>query len=261
MSDDQANKDDMPEKHSTKDEAENHEAVEKNPCSPLGGTGKPCVYKPLRKPAELFQILSIFQCSLGALAILNVVAIYMFAIAGAEETTAALTQVSSVIDVLQPLFYISASVVFIVWLRRAFRNLRALNVNEMATQEWHCIFGWLIPVASLILPMLAVAEVWKASDPEADLTYWYKNKGSRLVLTCWIVYAIYVTVQAASKMVERLSSHMKVEIQEFAQLIGVPLFFLDEFFFVATGILFILVVRSTTSRQERKYDVIQSSST
>lgn len=239
MADEPTNKDDTAEAQSVSDTAQ-------------------FVYKPLGKPAKVFLVLSIIQCSFSALAILNFVAIFVSAMNSADGVTKVLAEFSIIVDMLTRLFHVSACIVFIVWLRRAFRNLRAFDVKEMATRSWHCIFGWLIPIVNLFLPMLAVNEIWKASDPQASLTDWHNNRSSKRIIACWILYGINGIVQLATRIFDKLAREMGM--QELAHLVGVPLFFLNELLFIATGILFILVVHSITSRQERKYAVIEDSS-
>jgi hypothetical protein len=64
------------------------------------------------------------------------------------------------------------AVVWITWQHRAHAALPALSVvGRRFTPGW-VVAWWLIPVANFVMPLLTVAELWKATDPEAGPADW-----------------------------------------------------------------------------------------
>jgi hypothetical protein len=74
----------------------------------------------------------------------------------------------SIIGISQSLFLILGIIVFLMWVYRASKNLHSLEKPRLKfTPGW--AVGWFfVPFASLVQPYKAVAEVYKASNPEID---------------------------------------------------------------------------------------------
>lgn len=74
----------------------------------------------------------------------------------------------------------------ITWLRRAVRNLETLNVEGVKSKDWYA-FSILVPLLNLVLPMMALQETYKASNPDdLDPRTWQQGKGSPEVMALWV---------------------------------------------------------------------------
>jgi hypothetical protein len=63
---------------------------------------------------------------------------------------------------------IGAVVFFFMWIHRAHKNLPALGRQRMEFTPGTCIGWFFVPIANLWKPVQAVAEIWKASDPDGE---------------------------------------------------------------------------------------------
>lgn len=59
-----------------------------------------------------------------------------------------------------------ASVLFLIWSHNAALNVRAFGQEGLAFTPGWCVGWWFVPVASMWKPYQALAEIWRASDPE-----------------------------------------------------------------------------------------------
>jgi hypothetical protein len=86
-----------------------------------------------------------------------------------------------------------AAIVFLAWLQKAHRNIRHLRGPKMTWSAGWTIGGFFIPLANLVIPFLAIQEMWRASDPgtveEADLVPG-RSAGSVLVMAWWGLWIV-----------------------------------------------------------------------
>ena len=68
---------------------------------------------------------------------------------------------------LQLLLIGLATVLLVVWTRRAYRNLTPLNVIDLRFAPRWAVLGWLIPGVDVIVPKQILDDTWRASDPAA----------------------------------------------------------------------------------------------
>ncbi|MCA9759359.1 MAG: DUF4328 domain-containing protein [Candidatus Eisenbacteria bacterium] len=71
-----------------------------------------------------------------------------------------------------PLAELAMAVVWLVWFRAAYRNLRALTGKPLGRSLAWAVLGWILPIVNLVLPYRLLSEVWYESieqfDPEDD---------------------------------------------------------------------------------------------
>jgi hypothetical protein len=79
-------------------------------------------------------------------------------------------------------------VLLLFWVYRCARNLRALGCEGLKyTPGW--AVGWfLIPVANFVMPILVLAELWKASDPITGTQDWQNDSQPLTPIFWWLVY-------------------------------------------------------------------------
>ncbi|MFL6216048.1 MAG: DUF4328 domain-containing protein [Blastocatellia bacterium] len=71
----------------------------------------------------------------------------------------------SLVRLVQLVAFAAATIVFLFWLHRAYKNLRPLGAEPRYSPAW-AVAAFLIPVVNLFLPFLILQETWRASDPE-----------------------------------------------------------------------------------------------
>ena len=86
---------------------------------------------------------------------------------------AAIGLVIFLVSLLEFIIYITTVVFFLMWLHRAYKNLRALNpANRLDHSPGLAVGSFFIPFANLYFPYRVVKEVWQKSWP-ADETFLY----------------------------------------------------------------------------------------
>lgn len=61
---------------------------------------------------------------------------------------------------------VALGLLWAVWQYQAHDNLRALRVGRPRFAPVAGVLAWLIPVANLVVPVLAVRELWRVGDPD-----------------------------------------------------------------------------------------------
>jgi hypothetical protein len=82
------------------------------------------------------------------------------------------------------LFGIVAAITFFVWLYRVSANVHALGASELSAGPGFAVGMYFIPVMNLIMPFLAMGEIWKAS---IDAPQWKMQKGTLLIPLWWFL--------------------------------------------------------------------------
>lgn len=86
--------------------------------------------------------------------------------------------------------YLATVVAFCTWLFEAGRNLRALGVGDLRWSEESRVLWFFVPVADLLLPLLGVRELWRASaDPQRSGS-WRTGSVSALVGAWWLMWVV-----------------------------------------------------------------------
>jgi len=87
---------------------------------------------------------------------------------------------------------IALIVVFIIWLWRVAKNaLEALDREDPKLGPGWAIGGWFIPLANLVLPIIVIQGLWRASaSGTRPGTTWRSAKGSALVVFWWLTFIV-----------------------------------------------------------------------
>lgn len=86
----------------------------------------------------------------------------------------------------QVLLALATVVVFLLWLRRAHRNLRMLGVERLGFSPRAALAAFLVHVLNFVVPVRVVSELWRASRPETDRgPRWWEVRGPLLVAVWW----------------------------------------------------------------------------
>ncbi len=96
------------------------------------------------------------------------------------------------------LFGIITGIPFFIWLYRVSANVHALGASELSAGPGFAVGMYFIPIINLILPAVAMGEIWKASR---DAPHWKTQKGTLLIPLWWFlqiaagITAIVVVIQ------------------------------------------------------------------
>ncbi len=201
------------------------------------------------------------------LAILNVIAVVsgyaqaqlLNAAIGGEVVTESEAMANdarqSAIGVMQTLLYITAAIIFLVWVHRAHSNLLSLGAIELRfTSGW--AVGWFfIPFMSLFRPYQVVSEIWKASDPNvdtADKISW-KNVATSPIVGWWWAFFIIGNFSA------QVAARILLRSEELSALLTSTYFYMASDAVNVLGItITILMVREISHFQETKHELISS---
>ncbi|MFH0901770.1 MAG: DUF4328 domain-containing protein [Pseudomonadota bacterium] len=82
-----------------------------------------------------------------------------------DAEAAANDERQQVVGVLQTIAYIGTAAAFLVWFRRAHRNLPALGGRELKYTSGWAVGAFFVPFLNLVRPLQVMREVWHASDP------------------------------------------------------------------------------------------------
>ena len=90
-------------------------------------------------------------------------------------------------------FFVGGAVVFLAWVYRTNRNVRALGARRLKFSPWGAVGGFLAPIAWLFLPYLAGGELWRASEPHARGDEWKTERVPAWVHVWWITFLAFMT--------------------------------------------------------------------
>jgi multisubunit Na+/H+ antiporter MnhB subunit len=79
-----------------------------------------------------------------------------------------------------------AAALWLLWQYRAHANLHWLGVDGRRFRPGSAVASWFVPAANVVLPFLAMSELWRASDPESGSIDWKKRPTGLLVPLWWM---------------------------------------------------------------------------
>lgn len=79
------------------------------------------------------------------------------------------------------------AVLFLIWIYRAHKNLRALGAFDLKYSPGWAIGGFFVPFLNLVRPYQVVMEIWRSSAPEVMGSFGavWKHEGSSLFIALW----------------------------------------------------------------------------
>ena len=97
--------------------------------------------------------------------------------------------------------FLGAAVSWLVWQFRSQANVRALGAQGLRFRPSAAVAAWFVPVVDLVVPPLAVAELWKASEPGTEGSDWKKQSSGPIV---WLWWAFWLATLYLAGMALRL---------------------------------------------------------
>lgn len=158
------------------------------------------------------------------------------------------------IGLLQLVSVLITAIGFVVWFRRAYRNLGALGVRRLRFKLGWAVPGWVVPFMNLARPKSIANDIWRATDPALPSEIDDPPAGGRvppLLNWWWATWIVSGFLYGTSDTLDARAS--LDEILQQAQHYAV-----SDSLSVISGILAILVVRAITDRVHRRHEVLSS---
>jgi hypothetical protein len=150
------------------------------------------------------------------------------------------------IGVLQVLIYLATGVMFILWFRRAYRNLEAWGTEGLRFEAGWTVGGWLVPFLNLVRPKQVMNDLWRATDPELPVqpgVAWKQVRVPLLVHAWWLLFLLSLAVGiVASNLRQGVSTLPQFRSASLITLLGDALI-------LPAAVLACLVVNQITQRQ------------
>lgn len=133
-----------------------------------------------------------------------------------------------------------AGIAFICWLHRARTNIDAFGGSWMRWGRGWTIGAWFVPLANLVIPLLVVSEIDRATDGHAG--GWGPRRPARVVVTLWAV------LWTAFIVLDRVATFAPFDAAAPGGTIGLTV--LSAAVEVGAAVCAILVIRRITAGQE-----------
>ncbi len=134
-----------------------------DPHQPYGGYGQQFAYQPLgwKTTAIVVGILATVILEMATTGL-------SWALGGAagDEGNLGALMAAGLLGLVQSGVSLFTIVVFLVWINNAAKNVRTFGHEGLRFTPGWAVGWWFIPIASMWMPMLALREIWRASDPD-----------------------------------------------------------------------------------------------
>lgn len=156
-------------------------------------------------------------------------------------------------------FGIIATVSFLLWFFRAYKNVTLLPAEGRRFSPNWTLVGYLVPPLSLVVPFLIMREIWKASTPglrSDDAFAWRHTAVAPLLTAWWAVYIAGDVILMAAAMGPgvwktlyrgRIISQT-LPVEKFAWLMA-----LGGLLFIIASVLKIRIMKRVDGRQSARY--------
>jgi hypothetical protein len=133
---------------------------------------------------------------------------------------------------------------WLAWQYRAHANLRVLGARDLTFRPVAAVAVWFVPVVNLLVPLLAMRELWMASDPEASAEDW-RGRATPALLPFW-----WLALVAAAGLGFLAGRAAWVPNPTLQQLIARDIYLMVGFgVLLAATLLTIVLIRMIESRQ------------
>lgn len=112
----------------------------------------------------------------------------------------------ALVTLAHALVFIATAVLFLVWIHRAYKNLRAFARRTDFKPGW-AVGWWFVPFANLVQPYNVVKEMWTKSDPMVDFSNGYANagEGARATFPIGVWWLFWIVWNVAEQAYSRIS--------------------------------------------------------
>jgi hypothetical protein len=146
---------------------------------------------------------------------------------------------------------IAAGILFLCWFHRAYANLKALGTEGLPHGPGWAVGYWFVPIINLVRPATVACDLWNASDPASDPGAWRQRKQPRLIIGWWLTFLL-------SGLVGRIGTSLWNGASDPDRLRQAAVVLLvADVLTIAAGVLAVVFVRETTTRQEMRASTLQ----
>lgn len=157
------------------------------------------------------------------------------------------------ISIVELLARLATVVVFLIWLHRTYSNLSPLKASGLEFTPGWAVGWWFIPFANLIKPYQAVAETWRESDPDYDERYGFLTSSVENPWVFPIWWGAFIIGNIISRIADKLVGDDTVSDAYPYVLL------LSSIFTGVAALALAWIVRSTTRRQDLRFERVQKS--
>jgi hypothetical protein len=149
---------------------------------------------------------------------------------------------------------IGTVVTYCLWVHQAHANLRLLAAGGLHYSPAWAVAWYFIPGANLVLPLLVMFEIYKASDPEVPAGKPFGWKESRVSLLIPLWWGFWL----AASFIERIGYALSLgdHPPRGRLLAGEAVGILGALLMIAAAGLLILLIRQIHLRQKKKFDML-----
>lgn len=98
------------------------------------------------------------------------------------------------IDTFPLIILIPIIIMILIWYYKATKNIRSFGAKEITSPEMAVVW-WFIPIMHLWKPYMVSQQIWKASNPDINLTEgteWKKVPSSKIIKIWWVLVLVAV---------------------------------------------------------------------
>jgi hypothetical protein len=162
------------------------------------------------------------------------------------------------IGLLQVLLYLGTGVAFLVWFRRAYRNLPTLGAESLRFSSGWAVGAWFVPFLNLVRPKQITDDIWRASDPALPArpgAVWKQQRVPALLHWWWALFILSGLLGwAAFRSGLGATTPQELQTASAVTLTG-------DFLYLPLTILASQVVAQVTRRQEARASQLAASRT
>lgn len=99
----------------------------------------------------------------------------------------------AMIGIGQTVLFFAEMIVFLVWFRRAYRNLPSLGARGLRFKPGWAVGSWFVPILNWWRPLQITNDIWRASDPSLGTepnTGWRDRQVTALLGLWWVAWLI-----------------------------------------------------------------------
>jgi Domain of unknown function (DUF4328) len=159
----------------------------------------------------------------------------------------------TVMRIVQLVAFTVAAVAFLIWLHRAYKNLKPLGAEPRYSPAW-VVGAFLVPLVNLVLPFQIFQEMWRASDPDAiavsgakSLNIITEDSSKSLLVVVWWGFWLLTIIN----LVIAYRWHMSWQILN-EEIIASWLIITLSLLLIIDSIVTIVLVKKITDRQDEK---------
>jgi Domain of unknown function (DUF4328) len=158
---------------------------------------------------------------------------------------------------LQAVVYFITTILFLMWIHRAYRNLKALGARTTAYSPGWAVGYFFVPFLNLVRPYEVVKEIWRDSNPDVGLPDdLVRQRGLSLgqYSSTSPLIGLWWGFWLASKLITYITSRLSTDASKPDDILAATyVFILGEALNVVAAIALILVIKRIDGMQEEKH--------